>query len=273
MEFVQGIAQTLRKPFPEETWGSYLKKLVALSLFVSFFLYVFKPFGLDTLDSDRLLICLGFGAMTFAGGMIYELSVGQVLRLIGFHNNWIFGKWIINILATTLFISIANFIFGQLITPGSINWTLFPTMLYSTIMIGILPVTALGAWLLSQQERKYQGIANEINIDRATSKSTEDISFFDIPLGQIKYIEALQNYVKIAYLNDLGDLKIQTERLTLKEVLSKTEGSPITKCRRSFLVNRDSIISVSGNAQGLLLSLSDCDKMVPVSRSFVGQFR
>lgn len=142
-------------------------------------------------------------------------------------------------------------------------------------MIGILPVTLLGAWLLSQQEKKYQGIANEINqtTPSQSNSSADGISIFDIPIHQIKYIEALQNYIKIGYLNDQNELKIQTERLTLKEVIGKTEGSPITKCHRSFLVNKEAIISISGNAQGLLLSLTDCDKTIPVSRSFVPQFR
>lgn len=275
MAFLNTIVRTLGKPFPEESWSSYIKKLIILSLFVAFFLYVFKPFGLNSLDSDRLLICLGFGSMTLAGALIYELSIGQLLRLIGFHKNWIFGKWIVNTLATTLFISLANFIFARLILIGNIDWALFPIMLYSTFMIGILPVTTLGAWLLSQQEKKYQGIASEITKTQSSpvKSSADGASIFDIPIHQIKYIEALQNYIQIGYQNDQGDLKIQTERLTLKEVMAKTEGSSLTKCHRSFLVNRDAIVSISGNAQGLLLSLTDCDKIIPVSRSFVPQFR
>lgn len=275
MAFLNTIVRTLGKPFPEESWSSYIKKLIVLSLFVAFFLYVFKPFGLDTLESDRLLICLGFGSMTLVGALTYELSIGQLLRLMGYHKNWIFGKWIVNTLATTLFISLANFIFARLILIGYIDWALFPTMLYSTVMIGILPVTILGAWLLSQQEKKYQSIASEIgqvNLS-PTQSSNAGISVFDIPIPQIKYIEALQNYVKIAYLNDQRELKIQTERLTLKEVIAKTEGSSLTKCHRSFVVNKETIMSVSGNAQGLLLSLTNCDKTIPVSRSFVPQFR
>ncbi len=276
MEFVRTILRTLRKPFPaEESWWTYTKKVLVLSLFISFFLFVFKPFGIDSIEEDSLLICLGFGAMTFAGAFAYELTIGQVMRLFGFHINWTFSKWIVNTLITTLFIAFANFIFSRLIVIGYIDWSLFPTMLYSTFMIGVLPVTLLGAWLLSKQETKYKGIADEINQNKAGSpKSTDQsLSLLDIPTGQIKYIEALQNYVKIGYLNAEGELQIQTERLTLKEVLAKIHGSPITKCHRSYLVNTTAIISVSGNAQGLLLSLSDCEKMIPVSRTYVPHFR
>ena len=90
---------------------------------------------------------------------------------------------------------------------------------------------------------------------------------------QIRYIEALQNYAKIGYINSTGQLIERTERATLKSILNEVEGSPIVKCHRSFLVNREAIISTSGNAQGLLLTLSDCDKTIPVSRSYVPAFR
>jgi len=276
MEIIKPIIRILGKPFPdEENWGTYSKKVIALSLFVAFFLYVFKPFGLDTLESDVLIICLGFGAMTFAGALVYELSLGQLFRLLGFHNKWTFGKWIVNTLITTLFISLANFIFSRLVLLGSIDWSLFPTMLYSTFMIGIFPVTTLGAWLLAQQEKKYKGIANEINQSKTSPVETavEDKSIFNVPTGSIKYIAALQNYVKIGYTDVDGNSQIQTERLTLKEASTQTTGSGLTKCHRSFLVNKNAIISVSGNAQGLLLTLSNCDKIIPVSRTYVPLFR
>ena len=276
MEFLESILALLKKPFPDDlTLWRYTKISIALSLFVAFFLYVFRPFGLATLGVDTFLICLGFGSMTFVGAMVYELTIGQLLRVIGLRVNWTYGKWILNTLGAVIFISVANFIFGRLIDTGTIDWSLFPAMLYGTFMIGILPVSALGAWLVSQQEKKYEGIANEINqVPGGVQKinaSTQTI--FDIATAQIKYIEALQNYVKVGYLNSEDSLKIQTERMTLKEVLKITEGSSITQCHRSYLVNQDAVISASGNAQGLMLALSDCEKTIPVSRAFVSQFR
>ena len=277
MEFLNRILDTLKKPFPdEESMFSYVKKLIAFSLFVVFFLYVFRPFGLDTLESKVFLICIGFGSMTFTGAMIYELSIGQLLRLAGFHNSWTFGKWILNTLITTIFISVANFIFVRLVIIGTMDWSLLPTMMYSTFMIGILPIILLGAWSLFQREKKYKSIAVEINhlSNKKTSISGNSIkTAFDIPIDQIKYIEALQNYVNIAFINPNGELKIRTERLTLKAIQSEMESEAIVKCHRSYLVNKDAIISAAGNAQGLLLSISDCDKIIPVSRTFVSHFR
>ncbi|MEQ8713456.1 MAG: LytTR family DNA-binding domain-containing protein, partial [Cyclobacteriaceae bacterium] len=156
------------------------------------------------------------------------------------------------------------------------NWEFFPQMIYSTFMIGIIPLLSIGAWTLLKGEKKYQTIAEEINQNRAapnTRNAEVATTLFDIPTDRIRYVEALQNYSKIGYITPQGAIKEKIERITLKDVLSEAEGSPIVKCHRSYLVNRDAVITANGNAQGLLLSLADCDKVIPVSRTWVPEFR
>lgn len=271
------IVQILRKPFPRvENWYSYFKILIIISLFVTFFLYVFQPFGISALESHKFLICLGFGSMTFLGALIYEFTVGQFLKLIGIRARWTFGKWILNNLGVAIFISFTNFLFIRILYFGFIQWELFPNMLYGTLMIGLVPIVVLGGVTLIKQEKKYQIIAEEINQKKTSTSNinnNHDLSIFDISASQIKYVEALQNYVKIAYMDGEDKLIVQTERATLKNILEEVEGSSIIKCHRSFLVNQEAIISTNGNAQGLLLSLSECDKIIPVSRSCVSIFR
>ncbi|WP_161565169.1 LytR/AlgR family response regulator transcription factor [Okeania hirsuta] len=120
------------------------------------------------------------------------------------------------------------------------------------------------------------GIAEHLN-QRESVKvpraNEEDKLLFDIPSSQIRYIQGLQNYVSLVYVDNSGSIKKKTERATLKNILDQLEGSSIVRSHRSFLVNRASILSASGNAQGLLLTLSDCDQEVPVSRTYVPLFR
>lgn len=277
MKPVREIVQLLKKPFPIiESKPSFYKILLALSLFVTFFLYIFQPFGISTLDSDKFLICLGFGSMTFLGATIYELLFHTIFNIRIRQKKWTFGKWIIDNLGFMSFISMANFLFARLLLFGYIEWNLFPQMIYSTFMIGILPLVALGALALFSNEKKYQAIADEINSAKtypSESQDSENRLIFDIQIDQIRYIEALQNYAKIGFINTEGKLKERIERTTLKSLVSETEGTSIIRCHRSYLVNKESIIAAAGNAQGLLLSLSDCDKIIPVSRTLVPYFR
>lgn len=267
----------LDKPFPEaESWLLYFRNLTILSVFVGGFLYVFEPFGISILGEYKLIVCAGFGSMTFLGAAIYEFSLGRLAQVLGWRTRWTFGKWILNNVGAMLFIALANFFFVRIVVFGFIQWNLLPTMLYSTFVIGIFPIVLLGALLLYGNQSRYQHIADEINSAKNTTGSAElskDKIIFKIPSKRIRYIEALQNYVQVGYIGTDGKFQVLTERVTLKAVESKAAGSAIVKCHRSFLVNKDAVISVSGNAQGLLLTLSDCENVIPVSRTWVPLFR
>ena len=270
------LLHLLHKPFPqEESRWEYYRSITVISVFVTFFLYVFEPFDIDEIESGKFVACLGFGLATFGATLLYDLVL-RGLKLKGDQTSFTFGRWILYIIGVMLVISVANFLYVRLMYFGYIRWEFLPHMIRSTFAIGIFPVVAIGALALMRQEKKYQNIAKEINQNprmRESALASRQGSIFDIPIPQIRYVEALQNYVKIAYLNPAGQLVEQTQRATLKGILEEAQGSLLVKCHRSYLVNRESIVSTSGNAQGLLLSLSDCEKRIPVSRSYVPIFR
>ena len=277
MKILKTILSTLNKPFPEQesSFGTF-KIVIIISVFVTFFLYIFQPFGIATLESDQFLICLGFGFMTFVAATIFEFVVGTVLKLKGELEHWTFGKWILYNLGAMLTISLANFLFARIVLFGFIQWELLPAMIYGTFMVGIIPIVVLGGLSLYVQEKKYQDLALNIT-KRKTSKANynnEGQQFlFDIPVDRIRYIEALQNYVYIGHVDENGEFKKLTERATLKNIKEKLASTSVVRSHRSFLVNREAILNVSGNAQGLLLKLSERDKTIPVSRSYVSAFR
>jgi hypothetical protein len=189
---------------------------------------------------------------------------------------WTLGKWILYNLGVMLTISVANFLYSRIIIFGYIQWDLLPHMIYGTFMIGIIPICVLGGISILIQEKKFQGIAKRINQKqtiRDIALKTDDRRLFKIPVRQIKYVEALQNYVLVGYVDSNGQFKKMTERATLKNILDDLSGGAIVMSHRSFLVNKDAIISTSGNAQGLILQLTDCDRTIPVSRSYVAAFR
>jgi len=277
MQFLQNIIEILKKPFPdEESKAVYFRNVAAISVFVTLFLYIFQPFDMSFIESGLFGICLGFGAATFVASVFYDWCIKPLFRLASKEKDLSFGKWILHTIGLILTISLANFIYARLAFFGYIRWEFFPIMIANTFAIGIFPVVILGAISLLRRERKYRLIADEINQKEPSIESdthNTNLTIFDIPIHQIRYVEALQNYVKIGYINSKGQQTERTERATLKGILNEVEGSTIVKCHRSFLVNRELIISTSGNAQGLLLTFSDCDKIIPVSRSYVAVFR
>ena len=276
MMFVKRIGEFLAKPFREDE-SRYTTPIAALACgaILTYILYFFEPFGIKDAGPDKLKVCLGFGVTTALALLLYEFLVSYVFKLKGKRELWTFGKWILNSVCILLFLSIANFLFIRIAFFGYIDWSLYPAMLYGHVMIGVIPVILYGRYSLIKNEKKFTSIANEINENRTESLLTqnEDERLFEIAVSKIRYIEALQNYAQINYIDEAGQLAKKTKRATLKSILEKVKGSALIKCHRSFLVNQHTIVSTSGNAQGLQLKLSDCEDVVPVSRSYVAQFR
>lgn len=276
MSFLATIRQFLQKPFPEtESWPKYFRNIAFISLFVALFLYVFQPFGISTIESGKAMKCLGFGLMTFAGASAFQL-VYSFLSSLRREPQFTFGHWIVYMSGIMLTISLCNFLYARLLFFGDIRWEFFPSMIYGTFMVGFFPMVILGLLSLIRQENKYLAIAKEINQGHphsAPSKPQATETLFDIPTDKIRYIEALQNYVRIGYLDDANELKEQTERATLKSILAQIDDKAIVRCHRSYLVNKAAVADAAGNAQGLMLTLADCPKTVPVSRSYVPVFR
>lgn len=276
MNFFRSLFELLNRPFPEEdSWAVYLWNILLISGFVAGFLYLFQPFGIHAIESHKLLICLGFGAMTFLASLLFDQLNSLIKRLRNSNRTFTFGHWIIQTIGLVFTISLANFFYARSLF-GTLRWEFLPSMIYSTFAIGIFPLFFMGALALIRAERKYQHVADTINQrpprTNSTSYSAEE-QLYSIPKGQIRYVEALQNYVKIGYVSAEGDLIEQTERATLKSVLALVGKGPIVRCHRSYLVNQEAITSTAGNAQGLLLSLRDCEKKIPVSRSYVSIFK
>ena len=149
-------------------------------------------------------------------------------------------------------------------------------MIRATVAIGVFPIVAIGGLAMVRLEHKYQSIASEISKHSATAVPTptgDEQTIYDIPVDDIRYIEALQNYAKIVYVGADGTLQHKTERTTMIRLQEQLHGTPVVKCHRSYLVNKTAIKSATGNAQGLQLTLLGCDKQVPVSRSKVPVFR
>jgi len=276
MTLTHKIHRFLSKPFPQgENWADTITTIVSISIFVFLFLYIFKPFGMHLAeDKNYFYLCFGFGFITFISSLIYEFIVVSLLRIKGGDNKFTFGRWILYFVGAMLLISLANFIFVRLMLFDHIDWSLYPMMIRSTLSIGLFPAIFFGALAMNHQERKYQDISSEINQDRAFEKNPkQEDSIFGISLDKIRYIESMQNYIKLVYLSDEEALLEQIERITMKKIESELSSDTILRCHRSFLVNRNHIVSTSGNAQGLTLSLENCEKPIPVSRSYVSSFR
>lgn len=89
----------------------------------------------------------------------------------------------------------------------------------------------------------------------------------------IVYVESIANYLNIVYFND-ADLCNKRLRSSLRDIEEALEEFPfMVRTHRAFLVNIHFITEISGNSAGMKASLFSCDKVIPVSRSNIGEFK
>lgn len=84
----------------------------------------------------------------------------------------------------------------------------------------------------------------------------------------VLYIESFQNYLEIHY-TDRSKIVI---RATMKAVLSNLPEKNFMRIHNRLIVNLLRVKKYKGNSRGLTLELTDCNRILPVSRTRVSEF-
>lgn len=278
---IKKLLQVLNQPYPDEDdLKSIIKGALSGGLVVSVILALFQPFGLHEAGSDVYYYCLVFGVISFIVAIMFDITSVYVLGLRRDHPNWTLWKWVVSIIVMVLLIAAANFTYISYAFVGSFDPSRFGFILYITAVVGIFPVFIFGTLRTIKSLKANQQLAQTIH-----PKSTEEISsMVDLPILKSKatlkidtqsilFIEAMQNYVSVFYTEE-DQVKKEVIRNTLTAIEKAIATPSIVRCHRSYLVNKDKIDHVEGNAQGLQLYLSGNDnKAVPVSRKYIPIFK
>lgn len=269
------------RPFPDnaDPWLA-VRGSGIIAIFVTIFLFVFKPFGLSALIQDRFWVCLGFGLITFLISAFYEMVILNRFRIARDGPHWTFGKWLISTFLLIILIASGNYGFYLLITHNAHSWTAFLIVIYNTGVIAIFPIFFIGYVRLISAEKHYKKMIGDMRHFDRESRKSDPVTITD-PSGNnytfnssnLVSIEALQNYIRIIYIEqDLLDQRVI--RMTMKEVESQIDNASIFRCHRSYIVNSRLISEIEGNAQGLSLIMdTPVNYAVPVSRKFISRFR
>lgn len=279
---LQKLKTFLNQPYPDrDDIPSMIQGSVIGGLVVFFILLAFKPFGISQ-STDSLKISALFGTISMVVALIYDLSLRFIFRLKKDRPNWTFWKWAVSVVGLILCIALANYSVSYFFYSSGVSslWV-FANVLYGTFLIAIFPVALFGAVNLIRNLKANQKIAQEIHPTPLQNPASD---FRDLPIHQsdkafrvaveqILFIEAQQNYVRLYLLTEEG-LQKEMIRNTLARVEAVLQDSPIKRSHRSYLVNTQKVVAVSGNAQGLKLHLQGLAALeVPVSRKYIPDFR
>ncbi len=291
---MQKLIKALNEPFPDQSdICKTTKDSIIVGVFVTLFLYLFKPFDLSNYQGNHFVVCFSFGIITTMISLLYDVVTRQLFKIQKDLTNWTMWKWMIDVLCMILIIAIANYCFLCLYFQY-FEWNLysFLRMLWSTFLVGIFPVILFG--LVAQRKASFENEQAAAAIQPLLSvpnqpqkeplKKVEPKEEFpeliqlnsqnknhslNLRVEQFLYAESLQNYVGVHYVKN-DQVEKEVLRSTISSIASTCEHSSIIRCHRSFIVNTLHIEKVEGNAQGLRLTLKQVDDVViPVSRKFI----
>ncbi|AHM59503.1 response regulator receiver protein [Flammeovirgaceae bacterium 311] len=274
------------KPCPVQTGVPYIMRTSLLvGLFVALFLFFFQPFGIHAVPTqNQYPILAGYGLITSCVMLLYGGSLSMYMRQHPERESqWTVKRQIVYVLLQISTIAGANFYYSAAIgmIPFSLEGLLF--FIGVTFAVGLFPTITLTLYGYTHYLKTHIAIAEATNLqlehrpDPATPEAgtrtlqltgenkTEAI---DLDLKRLLFIAAAGNYAELHLRKDKKEQKILL-RSSLSRLEDQLQGEPdIARCHRSYLVNLEQVVHVSGNAQGYLLHLRESELTVPVGRSF-----
>lgn len=275
----------LNRPFPLDTPSRQsFRYTFYAALCVFLILVLLQPFGLDEIKGPTLLFHAALYALiTFTCASANTFLLPRLFPGVYREEKWTVWKECIHMCWQLIPIAIGNWLLTHFLYKNNLSWHNLFNFLWITLVVGIFPL-----WLnvlLKQQRllKKYQTGASQLEAQLTQPVSTpqtktqvpEQIVFtsengkeqFMVPPGEIRYITAADNYVRIYFIKDN-----QPSTHLLRNTLRKAEDvlSPFPqffRCHRAFIVNLKTVQHVSGNAQGYKLHLHNVEELIPVSRN------
>ena len=272
------IKEYIRQPYPlfESRW----RIILSISLFVSLFILIFQPFGISNYTGEfKPLFEAAYGIVTFIV-LIIDLFLFPLFLDEWFDSQkWTVFKQMIWQVWILFSIGLGNFLYSSLFLRFTDGLNAFLTFQFYTLVVGIIPILIITILHQNSLLSKNLKLAGEMNADllseellspdekvRIMAENNKDK--LEINLSDFSYLSSTGNYVQVYFLvnNELQNVLL---RNTLKHIEEQVRQSPsIIKCHRAFLVNKDKIIRVKGNSQGLRLILKDTMEEIPVSRNY-----
>ena len=261
------IQDYLRTPFPRPARSrKNLLWVVAVGLSASFFILLYKPFGIENTTGE-----LYVDAVIFSLGILFILSVLFMEWLIpgifpGWFRKWTLGKALLWYTLVLVFIAVVNFLYKSYWSNFlEFTWTDFLMVLARTFVISItVCFFVLGIWQYFNRRKIALISANETY--KVTTLSSQQLS---LNLKDTLYISSDDNYVDVHYISE-GERKKIVLRSSLKNIEQQVTNplSPIHRCHRRYLINISHFVVKDPRSRAMLVGLKNYPDEIPVSKQY-----
>jgi len=280
----------LKQPYIQD--HSPVQSIVIATLIVLFVLGLFRPFGIQNLQTHDFIGTLLFSALgTILGILCTFYIVPRLFPRFYTPDHWTIGKQIFQQFIVAFVTGIIIGTGGALFYIGfNTNFSLevflkiFTGLFLAVLLVFPIPSVILLILLhnrnltihlkeaqkmneqLMRKTREQVPQTNENNPSIILSGTTKES--LEVNPDRLLYIEAYGNYIKIYYI-EKDTVKQKSLRATIKQAEDSFPDYPyIVRCHRAFIVNTNNILGIKGNSQGYRLAFKHTPEEIPVSRAY-----
>ena len=253
--------------------------IVFVSLFVTLFLLVFQPFGINNFDPTHsisqafLFSVIGFGAVIGLALGVFEFIIGFIL----FKKQTLL-VFFLRTLAELVFVATVIFLYYNVL--GNFHDWHFKSYIDFIFNVSIMSVIPIYIILLYIKNRKtkqaYQLLELKPKLELANKyvslQSSNGKDSISLTLNDLLFVEAEDNYISVSYI-ERDQLKKQLLRATMKEVEMNLNSEFVLRCHRSFIVNMNKVDKVIKDGHQIKLFIPELSFPIIVSRSYVPKIK
>ena len=274
----------LNKTLPEYLLGKYqmIGSVTFTVLFAIVFLNIYIPysqtawFGLGNSTTFiktllfvgiSLIILIGSRMMMYHSKKLFKLTIltyalwfiGETAAIAGIYS------WITNSIETAIL--------------GESEEYFYKAFMYGTIALGVPNIIA-GMYLSIIDKNntiKLMSYENVITEDGPLEGELKKITLFDnsgalklsLNIESLYYIESDDNYIKVWYTDNKGELRQYMLRCRLKTVEESFRGSSLVRCNRKYIVNIDKVKVLRKESDAYVLDLdNEAIPSLPVTKTY-----
>ncbi len=265
-----------------------VKTAFIFSAFVFLFLFLFRPFGLYELQQDFIPTIAGYAIVCLLSMLLLNTLIPQLMPGFFTEKTWTAGREILWTLVNILLIGLANAVYSAAIGLFTLNLHIILTFEFFTLLIGIIPVTVSVLLKRQRLENRYTKQSEDLNLKIEQQQAEPELEpvkegvliemgtgkdSLSISCTALLFIRSADNYVDVVFMEH-GMIRHKLIRGTLKDMENLLTNLPqFFRCHKSYVVNLEKVLHVSGNAQGLKLQLPGIEEQIPVSRNYTTSIR
>jgi hypothetical protein len=261
---------------------------ISLLIFLSafFFLYFFQPFQVN-FDEHKFPFFVIALLQSLLPSLLFAAYFAALFRWLvkGNENSWTVGKELLHLSIVLFLMGSGNFLLRELLYDNPDNWSAgyFFEEIGHTYLVGFLLLMLLVPANYARLKTKNEDLSEKLNNQQQGMPDAEHKTVpietqlpsehFKLAIQDFLYAQAEGNYV-LLFTSGNTNPERQMKRMTLSQLETQlSDNSYIMRVHRAYLANIHKVKHVAGNAQGLQLTIENCNETIPVARSRISAFK